>query len=300
VNFSERAPSNEWTALTHMGEEVAEAWFQPEGEPFTLVFRVPRGRFEVDDLSQLLTIEDLLTAAAVANGEVESWQVGDESHSGLGGTNPEFRRLLPPPPPGATHLTVRVRLNPPAPAAQTEPCAQYVPPETWQALEVRWKAILVLEAGIETLRQGAEGLRAEMEAAFKRSLTAEEKLHALQADVAQWTKAKSRVHYALPKAREFIHRATWASGVPERKRLADLVKNHIEPRVPFPQVDAVRDQLDHLQKDRQVLSAQGNSVCQECRGILAEIQRALGTLQRNAADRARSKRSASREKGKHF
>jgi hypothetical protein len=177
---------------------------------------------------------------------------------------------------------------------------QEIPPEKWQALDACWKAILGLEVSIDTLRLSMDGLRAEMEAAFKKSLAVEEKVHALQADVAQWNKAKSRIHYALPKVREFIHRAIWAPAVPERKRLEELVTTYIEPRVPLPEMDQVREQLGHLQKDRQVLFAQGNSVNQECRGILAEIQRALSTLQRNAADRARQKRSAGREKGKYF
>src|SRR5262245_66009071 len=97
-----------------------------------------------------------------------------------------------------------------------------------------------------------DGQRAELEAAFKKPLTVEEKIHALQADVAQWGKAKNRIHFALPKVREFIHRATWALGLPERKRLEELFKSHIEPRVPFPEMDDVREQLEHLQKDRQV------------------------------------------------
>jgi hypothetical protein len=175
-----------------------------------------------------------------------------------------------------------------------------ISPEQWQALEAGWKTILGLEASIDTLRLSMDGLRAEMETAYKKSLGVEEKLHALQADVAQWNKAKGRVHYALPKVKEFIHRATWALGIPERKRLEEIVRNHIEPRIPFPEVDQVREQLGHLQKDRQVLFAQGNSVSQECRGIIAEIQRALSTLQRNAADNARRKRSAGREKGKYY
>ncbi len=186
------------------------------------------------------------------------------------------------------------------PAARDGGGERDVPPEKWQALETCWKAILGLEASIESLRLSLDGLRAEMEAAFRKSLTVEEKVHALQADVAQWTKAKSRVHYALPKVREFIHRATWAAGAHERKRLEDLFRNHIEPRVPFPQMDHEREQLEHLQKERQVLFGQGNTVSQECRGILADIQRALGTLQRNAADRARKERSTRREKGKYF
>jgi hypothetical protein len=191
--------------------------------------------------------------------------------------------------------------NPPAQATdRTESGEQEVPPEQWQALDALWKGILGLEASIEVLRLSMDGLRIEMEAAFRKTLHVDEKVHALQADVAQWNKAKNRVHFALPKVREFIHRATWASGIPERKRLGELVQNHVEPRVPLPQMNEIRQQMEHLQKDRQVLFAQGNSVSQECRGIQAEIQRALSTLQRNAADRARQKRSAGREKGKHL
>ncbi|HET6572210.1 MAG TPA: hypothetical protein VFG68_01300 [Fimbriiglobus sp.] len=298
MNFSEQAPSNEWTAVKREGEEIAVAWFKPEGEPFTLVFRVPQERFEVDDLSQQLTLEDLLTAAAISNEEVESWQHLDESHSGMDGTNPELKRLLPSPPSDATHLTVAVRLK--LPAARAEGGEQDVPPEKWQALEALWRAILGIEAGIDSLRHSMESLRNEMEAEFRRSLAAEDKLHALQADVALWNKAKSRVHYALPKAREFIHRATWAQTVPERKRLEELFRTHIEPRASFPQMDQEREKLEHLQKDRQVLAAQGATVYHECRGITSEIQRTLSTLRRNAADRARGKRSTSREKGKYF
>lgn len=172
--------------------------------------------------------------------------------------------------------------------------------EQWQALDALWKAVLGLEAGIESLRLGVDGLRAEMEAAFRQTLAVEDKVHAPQADVAQWTKAKGRVHYALPKAREFVHRATWAAGTPERKRLGEIVRTHVEPRVPPPDMGEVRAQMEHLQKDRQVLLAQGNAVSQECRGLLAEVRRALDALRRNAADVARRKRSAGREKGKHF
>jgi hypothetical protein len=181
------------------------------------------------------------------------------------------------------------------------PSEQEVPQEKWQALETLWKGILGLEASIDTSRVSMDGLRAEMEAAFKKPLNVEEKLHALQADVAQWNQAKNRIHYALPKVREFIHRAVWALTLPERKRLEEIFRNHIEPRIPLPQLtqmDEVREQLEHLQKQRQVLFGQGSAVHQECRGIIAEIQRALSTLQRNAADNARRKREAKRNNRK--
>ena len=187
----------------------------------------------------------------------------------------------------------------PAEAAPRDETSEHaIPLEKWQAVESVWKAILGLEASIDTSRVSMDGLRAEMEAAFKKPLTVEEKLNALQADVHQWTQAKNRVHYALPKVREFIHRATWAQATPERKRLEEIYRNHIEPRIPLPEIDHVREQLEHLQKDRQNLFAQGNSVYQECRAITAEINRTLSTLQRNAAENARRKRDAKRQKRK--
>jgi uncharacterized protein YoxC len=175
----------------------------------------------------------------------------------------------------------------------SEPCFQTPGEIPWQDLEARWKAILGLEAAIDTLRISVEGLQAEMEASLKKTLTTEEKIHALRADVTQWNKAKSRVHHALPKMREFIHRYTWAIGAPERKQLEALYKNHIQPQIPCPQIAKVFAQLENLQKDRQILSSQGTTVYHECKGIAADVQNALRTLQSNAAAKARNQKRAS-------
>src|SRR5262249_50761492 len=143
-------------------------------------------------------------------------------------------------------------------------------------------------------------LRAELENAVKMTLKADEKVHALNADVAQWNKAKTRVRYSLPKAREFIHRATWAAGTPERKKIEEFFKNHIRPRLPVPQMEKVVEEMEGLLKDRQVLSALGVSVYQECKSILAEIQATLRIVQSNAAAIAAKKRGAINVRGKPF
>ncbi len=289
----------DWVTLIYQGEEIAEAWTMPEGDGFTFVFLVPRNRLEIEEPN--LSVETLLLAAGIERDGVESWRLGDDSRSGAGGDDPGLGFPLPPPPEDDDQLTVYVQLKRPEPeVAVDEGEIEEIPLEKWQYLDGLWSAILSLESSIDATRLGMDGLRAEMDSAFKRPLAVEEKLNALQADVAQWTKAKSRVHHALPKVREFIHRATWAQTVAERKLLEELVKDHVRPRVPFAGVDKVRERLEHLQKDRQVLLATGNAVQQECRGILGEIQRATAALQRNAAERARQKRSAGREKGKHF
>lgn len=301
MKFSERLPSSAWAALKYKGEALAEVWFKPGGDPLALAFQVPRGPADNPDARPRLTLDALLKAVGVGGEEVEAWRLGEAPDPGPDEPIPDLRTPLPPPPPDAPHLTVHVRLKQAAPPpAPVEPSGEDIPLEKWQDLDARWQAVLALEAGITSLRLSMEGLRAELEGALRRSLTLEEKNYALQSDVAQWNRAKSRVHYALPKMREFVHRATWATATPERKRLEEVVKAHIEPRVPFAGADRVREELEHLQKDRQVLTAQGNAALQEGRGLAAEVQRALGTLQRNAADRARAKRSAGREKGKFF
>ncbi len=286
MSFSEQPPSKQWAALKYRGDTIAEVWFKPEGEPFALTFRIPRESFDVPGVGPRLTAESLLKAVGVPADEVESWR-----HDGAAG--PDVNGPLPPPPPGAAHLTLSVRLKPPPQAeAPDESRGPEAPAVRWQDLEARWNAILGLEASIDSLRQRLEGTLSEMETASKRTLTTDEKVHALNSDVAQWNKAKTRVHYAVPKAREFIHRATWATGTPERKKLEVIFKDHIQPQVPFPEIDKVPEQLDHLLKDRQVLSAIGVTVLQDCQGIVAEIQGAIRTLQSNAAARAQKERNA--------
>ncbi len=295
MNFSEQPPSKQWAALKYKGERIADVWFKPEGEPLALTFRIPQKSFHIPGMDQLLTAENLLAAVALATDQVDSWSHGDACHFGLDGSNPELRRPLPPPPQDVAELTIHVRLKSPPPKEGSEPA---IPLERWQVLHARWNAILALEATIDGLRQRMESLRSEMEGAFRKTLTADEKVHALNADVAQWNKAKSRVHYSLPKIKEFIHRATWVMGTPERKKLEELFKNQAPPSIRDPEMDKVPEQLEYLLKDRQVLSSQGVAVCQECQGIAAEIHGALRTLQSNAAANIRKKLGAARAKGK--
>jgi hypothetical protein len=219
----------------------------------------------------------------------------------MNGSNPELKHPLSPPSQDVTHLTLHVRLKPPPSAvAPRESGESEIPESKWQDLEARWHTILGLEASLETLRISMEALRSELEASSRRSLTADEKVNALNADVVQWNKAKSRVLFALPKAKEFIHRSTWAAGTPERKHLEEVFKNHIRPRIPLPQVNQVAEQLDSLLKDRQVLSAHGVAVYQECKGISGEVQGTLRTLQSNAAANATRKKGATGARGKPF
>ena len=298
MTFSEQPPSTQWAALTFRGERIAEVWFKPEGEPFALTFRIPRESFQVPDMGQRLTTENLLRAVAIAKEEVESWHHGGASHAGMEGSNPEFANPLPQPPPDVAHLSIHVRLKaPPQAVAGTESIEPEILTAKWQDLEARWKAILGLEASMDTLRISMEGMRSELEAVSKQPLTAEEKLHALSSDVVQWNKAKSRVHHTLPRAKEFIHRATWALGLPERKELAEFFANHTEPNMPLSQMNQVMERLENLQKDRQVLSAHGVAVYQECRSVSADVQGALRTLQRNAAANASRKKRAAGGRG---
>jgi hypothetical protein len=169
----------------------------------------------------------------------------------------------------------------------------------WEELDSRWKAILGLEATIDTLRISLESLMVEMENSLKKTLTMEDKLHAPRADVSQWTKEKKRVLDAIPKVKDAIHRCVWAVGTPERKRLESLYNDYIEPKIPFPEMGAALKELEALQKARQVLFSQGQGVYQESRTIATSVQGALRTLQTNAAANAKRKRDAAKG-GKFF
>ncbi len=299
MKFSEQPPSVQWAALKYGGEKIAQVWLKPDGDPLALTFRLPPGSFQIPGLGQRLTPESLLKSVGIAAEEVETFRHEGAAPIGRNGADADLRQPLPPPAPDVSHLVLHVRLKPPvrpdAPAANGGP---EVSEGTWQELEARWKAILDVEASMETLRISMESLQAEMESSSRRMLTTDEKVNALNADVAQWNKAKTRVLHALPKVKEYIHRATWVAGTPERKKLEEIFKQHIQPRVPFPAMDKVVEQFDNLLKDRQVLAALGNSVCQEGKSISADLQGTLRTLQSNASSNANRKRAATSAKGK--
>jgi hypothetical protein len=298
MNFSEQPPSKEWAALKYRGEMVAEVWFKPEGEPFALRLRIPRSSFQIPGIGQRLTPEHVLRAVGISAQEIESWRHEDVPDSGANGADSELGQPFTPPLPDVAHLNLYFILKPPPPV---EPPSEGDKPETleakWQHLEARWEAILTVEVSVDSFRLSNEGLRAEMEIASSKSLTLEEKANAVSGDVVLWNKAKNRIRYALPKLRESIHRSTWAKGAAERKMAEEHFTNHVQPRIPSPQLDQILAQFDSLLKNRQTLSAQGVAVHQECRRVLAETEAALRTLQRNSASNAAKKRGATGRRG---
>jgi hypothetical protein len=117
-------------------------------------------------------------------------------------------------------------------------------------------------------------------------------------DVTAWSKAKARIQFAMPKAKDFIHRATWATGSPERKQLGDIFRDETRPRLTNTQAIRLLDRLENLLKDRQVLFSLGVSVTQDCERVNTDVQRALTTLRSNAEAKAREARNAARAGGK--
>jgi hypothetical protein len=312
MKFSEQPPSKQWAALKYKGEKFAEVWFKPADEPFGLMFRIPAQSFQIADAAQRLTTENLLKAVGIGTEEVESWRHEGTSDSG---TNSAISELGQPllPPQNVKHLTVYVSLKPPPQVVAADESAQAnesarsgesAQPETpeakWQDLEGRWRAIAGAEATIDHMRLTMEGLEVQMETTAKATLLTEEKVNAVNADVTAWNKAKTRVHHVMPKLKEFIHRATWVMGTPERKKLEDLFKSEARPDIPLVEMIRLTDQLENLLKDRQVLASQGVTVCQECKNVSTAIQTALTTLRRNAARNADRKRRAAAPKGKFF
>jgi hypothetical protein len=309
VNFAEQPPSKQWAPLKYQGQTLAEVWFKPEGEPWGVRFRIPRASFDAGGLAGRLTTETLLKTVAIAPEEVGSWRHGEVWHAGGDDAGAELREPLPLPPEDVPHLDLLVRLKVPesavipevgAPAGAPAFDEADRPAAVQQILEARWRAILGLEGTIDGLRLSMENIRNEMETSLKKTLMTEEKVNALNADIDRWNKAKSRAHYALPKAREFIHRATWIMGRPERKQVGEYFKEDAEAEIPADAIGQLADELELLLKERQVLSGIGQNVHLECKGISAEIESALSLLKSNAARNKDRKKRQAGPKGKFF
>lgn len=297
MNFADQLPSQQWGLLKYKGTIIAEVWFKPDNDPWGLTLRIPQQAFRVPGMDQLLTTEALLKSVGIAADTVSSWSIGNDSPAEA--SLSELNQPLQCPANDVPHLYLRIHLQP-SPQQNAPPDTATAPATAaqWQFVVTRWNAILGLEATIDTLRQQMESLRSELEAATNKALGSDEKLNAPNADVAQWNKAKSRTRYASPKAREFIHRATWAMGTPERKKLDEVFKHKQHCEHSQVELKKLQDELEILFKDRQILSAHGVTVTQECKSSLGDTQQALRTLQTNAAKNAQKKRVAIRAKGK--
>lgn len=298
MDFADVPPSRQWQALKYRGEPCAEVWFKPENQPLAVVFRVPRASFDHEELAGLLTAANLLGSVGISVELVDSWRLEGAAGETPADEQPTLDANLPPPSEQAGHLQLIVQVKPVPKEADQPEAAPDIPEAKWNEIEARWNAVLGLEASLETLRISVEGARAELDSASRRVLTGDDKIYAMNADVAQWSKAKNRALFALPKAREFIHRATWATSSPERKKLEELFKTHIRGRIPFPDADQVLEQLEHLLKERQVLAAHGTTVLQDCKGIAADVQGCLRTLQSNASANAIRRRAAANSRGR--
>lgn len=316
MNFFELPPSKRWSVLKYQGERLAEVWFKPQGDPLTLVLRIFRESLHIPGAEKQCTFANLIKAMSVTREMIASWQQDGDVHEGMDG-NPEFKDLFAGLPADVDHLDVYVFLKSPLTAAPETPqlTTESQPPlaaaaseaaseaeisdAQWIDYETRWKAILGLEAAIDTQRISMESLVVQMENSFKKQLSIEDKLHALRGDISNWTKAKSRIHTALPKMRDFIHRSVWAAGAPEWRKMETIFKENIEPRIPFASTFDIVSELELLQKARHILQSYGKTVYQESRAIATECENTLRTLQSNALANAKQKKSAN-SGGKFF
>jgi hypothetical protein len=293
VNFAELPASSQWANLKYKGARIADVWIKPADEPNTIRFRITAESFQIPGMATLLTLENLLKSMGLSTSEVKSCEVRRsneamaplELHQPLASLSiqePEFQAVV------TMQVAMPVEI---AAAALSE-----VPESLWVNIDARWNAVIAQEVSIDTMRLRMETLRGEMESAAHKAMSADEKLHALNADVAQWTKAKSRLRYVTPKLKEYTHRATWAMGTPERKKLDEVYKNHIRPRIALPEMEKILEEIERLLKDRQILNAQGVSALQDGQNSLSDVNGTYRTLQANARANAQKKRVATRAK----
>jgi hypothetical protein len=297
VKLEDIPPSTQWAALKVNRIKFAEVWFKPEGSARSLIVRLPRQSFETPGLQHLLVIDQLLKAINIAPDTVATWHLTTDPVSPLDAYVVDRTQLLPMLPDGIAHLLIHVEVATTLPEqSATSLPASADKAARWEMLESRWNTILGIEATIDSMRLRMESLRGELEAASNKSMSADEKLHAANADVAQWNKAKSRAKFVLPKVKEYIHRATWVLGTHERKMLAELFKHDAQVELEKLDLSDLHNQLENLLKDRQILSAQGTTAYQEGKAGCDDVQRSLRTLQTNAQANAVKKRAATRAK----
>jgi hypothetical protein len=304
VNFFARQPSSTWepVGIPELPSCKFWAWFKPSQAPHSVLFQIPEGIWRTHVAA--LTLRRILSAAGLDAAGVHSWTLNGVTCAAQGGAHPLLDQPIPlPAPPGiAVQMNVPIAAPPisaappvpqPAVTAAVAPAAPLNAQarNLLEAIDAEWQAIIQIERQLEAVRRQLGGLQATLQS-LNRDLDADERLFADNLDKKDWQDARRWLRDALAHVSRYIraHDIGATSSAGNRRRFEELYGQFVEPRRPFPAMEAEQFAFEQHRKTSQNLLLQMQST--QAAAARDAVQRARMVLSRIAAKvrAARSKR----------
>ena len=272
MSFQWRVPSAGWEAvpLVADGSRAVWGWFKPPHAPNSVVLQLPPVVWPVGDSSQPITVRWLAAAAGVT--VLQGWTLYGQFYPLDERTAPLIDVPLTPPPPGVDPSIflwcdttgVMPMVAPmsepslfPAATGTSDLLSGEDPGPLFEAIASTWLAIQNIETDVRRVRGQLEQAMGKL-SSLNRDLSPEEKLAADNLDKKDWMDARRWLRDSAAVLSKSIKQIDTGiiSGAGQRHRFADIVQQHVEPRIPFPGLkQSVIDFEMHHRSAKNVLMA---------------------------------------------
>ncbi len=317
--FEQRPPSTQWepVPLVPNGPFSLWGWFKPAHAPTSVALRTPPELWQNPAIVSLLTVRHLAEATGID--WLHSWMVYGQSYVVDERTEPFLEMTLPVPPAGVDPLVV-LWMHPEAvavpaaapllPVAGSLPVAGRLPAASlasgvlplgvdpgplFEQIEYYWSAVLQIESDVRRVRMQLEQAVGKL-ASLNRDLSTDEALAADTLDKKEWQDTRRWLRDCMGGLSRSIKEIDVGtlSGAGQRHRFEDLIKNYVQPRIPFAGLpQAAIDFEMHHKTAKNVLTAAQTALN---KGSTDGERRASMVLQR-IAGKVRQKRSKARGTG---
>ncbi len=304
--FEQRSPSTQWEPIPLVpgGPFSLWGWFKPAHAPASVALRTPPELWRNPDIVPHLTVRQLAEATGID--WLHSWMVYGQPYVVDERTEPLLDMPIPTPPAGIDPLVVL--WTHPVPAAVASPVVGSVlpaasiasgvlpagvdPTPMFEQIEYYWTAVLQIESDVRRARMQLEQAVGKL-ASLNRDLNTEEALAADTLDKKEWQDTRRWLRDCMGGLSRSIKEIDVGtlSGAGQRHRFEDLIKNFVQPRIPFPGLpQAVIDFEMHHKTAKNVLTAAQTALN---KGSTDGERRANMVLQR-IAGKVRQRRSKAR------
>jgi len=286
MNFAERPPSVAWEPINvpYLPGCVLWGWVKPAQAPLDIMIQVPAETFSV--FGPALTLRGIIAAAGVDPVQIVSWTILGRSYEGQGGASPLLDQPFPFPGPHGIAVRIAQGSASPLPMGAAPSIRMTAMPApgspasgdalfTLEAIDAEWQTIIQIERQLEAVRRKLGDVQGQL-GSLNRDLGSDERLYSNAQEKKDWDDARRFLRDNLAQVGRYIraHDIGVTSTAGNRKHLANIFDQFVEPKQAFPGMEAEQLAYEQHRKTSQTL--------------LLQMQTAHAAAARDGVQRSRS------------
>ena len=277
-------------------------WFKPPHAPNSVALQLPPEIWQ-HPAAAALNVRQLALVTGID--ALQGWSVYSQQFPLDERTAPLIDVPIPSPPPGVdplvilwANIPVAPVLTAPLPIAGASGMAHAMgvvsgnESSLFEQMEFNWNAILQIESDLRRIRMQLEQAISRV-SSLNRDLNTDEAMAADNNDKKDWQDARRWLRDSASGISRSVKEIDVGllSGAGQRNRFEDMIRDHVRPRVPFPNVEQAAIDFEMFHKSaKNVMQAAQTALAKGT----ADGERRANAVLRRIASKARTKRSQRR------